>query len=213
MVFRRRGRARLGIGLRAGGARRRDGETVTSRRGSGPRRPTWRRTRPVACARMPGPSAAELAGELAAALGGQFGGTVAGSFPVRWDSQRTVVLLAAAAAHSAADLDFDLDRVRHDRRRARRAGAGLLVLPGRHLGGYLNDLREPDIHARSGPVERGRVGLGLVGRGLFGRGCFGFGVGWFGFGAGGWLPPALAADDPVFDRLAELAGDLVLCLG
>jgi predicted amidohydrolase len=86
-----------------------------------------------------------------------------------------VVFLAAAAAQFGRDLDFDLDRVASIVEAAKRAGAGLLVLPDGTLGGYLEDLR-----GQPGPDE---------------------------------LPPALDADDPVFERLAELAGDLVLCLG
>jgi predicted amidohydrolase len=155
-----------------------------------------------------------------------------------------VVLLAAAAAQFGRDLDFDLDRVATIVAAARRAGAGLLVLPDGTLGGYLNDLREPDITPEpdlSSPVAPGSgssaSGPGASGSGASGSGSAGSGSGSSGSGssvAGGpgsapvvsgstsagsgpvqvdGLPPALAADDPVFDRLAELAGELVLCLG
>ena len=57
---------------------------------------------------------------------------------------------------------------------AREAGAAILVLPDGTLGGYLDDLRDPD------PIA---------------------------------LPAALDIADPLFDRIAELAGELVVCLG
>jgi predicted amidohydrolase len=103
-----------------------------------------------------------------------------------------VVLLAAAAAQFGRDLDFDLDRVASIVAAARRAGAGLLVLPDGTLGGYLNDLREPGGTPEPDPDPA----LAASGGGEHAA-----------------LPPALAADDPVFDRLVALAGDLVLCLG
>jgi predicted amidohydrolase len=53
--------------------------------------------------------------------------------------------IAAAAAHFTRDLDFDLDRVRAIIGHAREAGAGLLVLPEGTLGGYVTDMREPDL--------------------------------------------------------------------
>ena len=146
-----------------------------------------------------------------------------------------MVLLAAAAAQFGRDLDFDLDRVATIVAAARRAGAGLLVLPDGTLGGYLNDLREPDITAEpdlsstvapgSGAAGSGAAGSGAAGSGAAGSGAGGSGSAPTGSASTGsasaamgsaqadGLPPALAADDPVFDRLAELVGDLVLCLG
>jgi predicted amidohydrolase len=52
--------------------------------------------------------------------------------------------IAAAAAHFGRDLDRSLDRIGVIITAARRAGAGLLVLPHAALGGYLADLRSPD---------------------------------------------------------------------
>jgi predicted amidohydrolase len=138
-----------------------------------------------------------------------------------------VVLLAAAAAQFGRDLDFDLDRVATIVAAARRAGAGLLVLPDGTLGGYLNDLREPDITPEpdlSSPVAPGAGSSGAgssvasgPGSARAGSGSAPAVSGSTSAGSGAvqvdGLPPALAADDPVFDRLAELAGDLVLCLG
>lgn len=126
-----------------------------------------------------------------------------------------MVLLAAAAAQFGRDLDFDLDRVASIVAAARRAGAGLLVLPDGTLGGYLNDLREPDITPDpdlSGPVAPGAGSsvAGGSGSALVVSGSVSAGSGTVQVDG---LPPALAADDPVFGRLAELAGDLVLCLG
>ena len=59
----------------------------------------------------------------------------------------TVTRLAAAAAHFGRDLDFDLHRVEKIIADARAAGAALLVLPDAALGGYLDDLRHPDLEA------------------------------------------------------------------
>jgi predicted amidohydrolase len=59
----------------------------------------------------------------------------------------TVTRLAAAAAHFGRDLDFDLRRVAKIIADAREAGAALLVLPDAALGGYLDDLRHPDLEA------------------------------------------------------------------
>ncbi|MGN6605492.1 MAG: carbon-nitrogen hydrolase family protein [Jatrophihabitans sp.] len=52
--------------------------------------------------------------------------------------------VAAAAAHFGRDLHHSLDRVGVIIAAARKAGAGLLVLPHAVLGGYLADLRSPD---------------------------------------------------------------------
>jgi predicted amidohydrolase len=57
------------------------------------------------------------------------------------------VRIAAAAAHFGRDLEFDLARIGKLIDDARRAGAGLLVLPDAALGGYLTDLRHPDPEA------------------------------------------------------------------
>jgi predicted amidohydrolase len=59
----------------------------------------------------------------------------------------TVTRLAAAAAHFGRDLDFGLRRVAKIIADARAAGAALLVLPDATLGGYLTDLRQPDLTA------------------------------------------------------------------
>ncbi|HWN33260.1 MAG TPA: carbon-nitrogen hydrolase family protein [Pseudonocardia sp.] len=132
-----------------------------------------------------------------------------------------MVLLAAAAAQFGRDLDFDLDRVASIVAAARRAGAGLLVLPDGTLGGYLNDLREPDSTPESDPSgtvtpDPAPGGSGGAAPDAVGAGPTDIAGGRpVGVGGGGpaELPPALAADDPVFDRLVALAGDLVLCLG
>jgi len=55
-----------------------------------------------------------------------------------------VIRIAAASAHFGRDLEFDLRRIAKLIDDARRAGAGLLVLPDAALGGYLADLRHPD---------------------------------------------------------------------
>jgi predicted amidohydrolase len=57
------------------------------------------------------------------------------------------VRIAAAAAHFGRDLEFDLARIGKLIDDARRAGAGLLVLPDAALGGYVTDLRHPDPEA------------------------------------------------------------------
>lgn len=60
---------------------------------------------------------------------------------------KTIVRIAAAAAHFGRDLEFDLARIGKLIDDARRAGAGLLVLPDAALGGYVTDLRHPDPEA------------------------------------------------------------------
>ncbi|MEU4408758.1 carbon-nitrogen hydrolase family protein [Streptosporangium sp. NPDC023963] len=55
-----------------------------------------------------------------------------------------MIRIAAASAHFGRDLEFDLRRIAKLIDDARRAGAGLLVLPDAALGGYLADLRHPD---------------------------------------------------------------------
>src|ERR1700738_2517843 len=57
------------------------------------------------------------------------------------------VRIAAAAAHFGRDLDFDLQRIATLIEHARKSGVSLLVLPDAALGGYLADLRHPDVHA------------------------------------------------------------------
>jgi predicted amidohydrolase len=137
------------------------------------------------------------------------------------------VFLAAAAAHFGRDLDFDLDRVESIVASARRAGARLLVLPDGTLGGYLTDLRGP-------PVRDGACYLDLTGADALGEpGAAGRGLVEPGRDPARFtrsdevgpryreppapglddLPPALRRDDPIFERVAELAGDMVLCLG
>jgi predicted amidohydrolase len=58
-----------------------------------------------------------------------------------------VVRIGAAAAHFGRDLEFDLARIGKLIEDARRAGAGVLVLPDAALGGYVTDLRHPDPEA------------------------------------------------------------------
>lgn len=52
--------------------------------------------------------------------------------------------IAAAAAHFGRDLPRSVERIGMIIDAARKAGAGLLVLPDAALGGYLADLRSPD---------------------------------------------------------------------
>ncbi len=82
--------------------------------------------------------------------------------------------LAAACAYFGRDIEQCLQRVTAIVEHAKAAGASVLVLPDGTLGGYLADLRHPDVES---------------------------------------LPPSLDREDPVFARLAELAGDLVVCIG
>jgi predicted amidohydrolase len=82
--------------------------------------------------------------------------------------------IGATAASFGRDLSFDLDRIAVLIEAARRSGVSLLVLPDAALGGYIDDLRNPDRSA---------------------------------------LPPALALDDPHLRKVAELAADMVVCLG
>jgi predicted amidohydrolase len=58
-----------------------------------------------------------------------------------------MIRVAAAAAHFGRELEFCLARIAKIIDDARRAGAGLLVLPDAALGGYLADLRHPDPEA------------------------------------------------------------------
>jgi len=53
--------------------------------------------------------------------------------------------IGAVAAAFTRDLDFDLQRIATLIDHARRDGVGLLVLPDAALGGYLTDLRQPDL--------------------------------------------------------------------
>jgi predicted amidohydrolase len=82
--------------------------------------------------------------------------------------------IGATAASFGRDLSFDLDRIAALIEAARRSDVSLLVLPDAALGGYIDDLRNPDRSA---------------------------------------LPPALALDDPHLRKVAELAADMVVCLG
>jgi predicted amidohydrolase len=82
--------------------------------------------------------------------------------------------IGATAASFGRDLSFDLDRIAALIEAARRSAVSLLVLPDAALGGYIDDLRNPDRTA---------------------------------------LPPALALDDPHLRKVAELAADMVVCLG
>jgi predicted amidohydrolase len=82
--------------------------------------------------------------------------------------------IGATAASFGRDLSFDLDRIAALIEAARRSAVSLLVLPDAALGGYIDDLRNPDQSA---------------------------------------LPPALALDDPHLRKVAELAADMVVCLG
>ena len=55
----------------------------------------------------------------------------------------SLLTIGAVAASFGRDLEFDLARITSLIEQARRAGAGLLVLPDAALGGYLEDLRAP----------------------------------------------------------------------
>lgn len=55
--------------------------------------------------------------------------------------------LAAAAAHFGRDVARSVERINHIITDARRAQVDLLVLPDACLGGYLTDLRSPDVDA------------------------------------------------------------------
>ena len=85
-----------------------------------------------------------------------------------------VTRMAGVAAAFGRDLDFDLARITTIVDQARRAGVGLLVLPDAALGGYLDDLRDPDPES---------------------------------------LPPALTPDDPLLAKIADVAAEMVVCLG
>ncbi|MCW2812591.1 MAG: carbon-nitrogen hydrolase family protein [Nocardioides sp.] len=84
------------------------------------------------------------------------------------------VTIGAAAAHFGRDLERGLAKVARIVTDARAAGCDVLVLPDATLGGYLTDLREPDLAD---------------------------------------LPPALCEDAPELRRLADLAAEMVVCLG
>jgi predicted amidohydrolase len=87
----------------------------------------------------------------------------------------TALTIAAVAAPFGRDLAGCLATVESLLDEARRAGAGLVVLPEAALGGYLHDL--------SGGSARPD------------------------------LPPALKVDGPVVQRVADAAGELVVCVG
>jgi predicted amidohydrolase len=57
----------------------------------------------------------------------------------------SLLTVAAVAASFGRDLEFDRQRIAGLIEQARRAGAGLLVLPDAALGGYLEDLRAPGV--------------------------------------------------------------------
>lgn len=59
-----------------------------------------------------------------------------------------MVHLAAAAAHFSRDVAFDLERIGVIISHAREAGVSVLALPDGALGGYINDLRNPDLDDR-----------------------------------------------------------------
>ncbi len=58
-----------------------------------------------------------------------------------------MIRIGAVAAKFGRDLDFDLARIATLIEHARRSGVSLLVLPDAALGGYLGDLRRPDLAA------------------------------------------------------------------
>ncbi|HEY3607190.1 MAG TPA: carbon-nitrogen hydrolase family protein [Pseudonocardiaceae bacterium] len=86
----------------------------------------------------------------------------------------SVIRIGAVAATFGRDLDFDLQRIGTLIAHARRDGVALLVLPDAALGGYLADLRNPDLNA---------------------------------------LPPALDPEGEQIKTVAELARDMVVCVG
>lgn len=102
-----------------------------------------------------------------------------------------MVFLAAAAAQFGRDLELDLGRVESLVAAARRAGASLLVLPDGTLGGHCTEPRD------SGGLLRSQRYLARPETDCEPPD----------------LPPALAADDTIFDRVAATAGEMVVCLG
>jgi predicted amidohydrolase len=84
------------------------------------------------------------------------------------------IRIGAVAASFSRDVAFDLARVATLVEHARRDGVRLLVLPDAALGGYLDDITDPDPSS---------------------------------------LPPALDPDGSEVKAVAELAGDMVICVG
>jgi predicted amidohydrolase len=86
----------------------------------------------------------------------------------------TAIRIGAVAAGFGRDLTFGLSRIATLVEHARRDGVQLLVLPDAALGGYLDDITDPDPTA---------------------------------------LPPALDPTGPELKIVAELARDMVVCVG
>src|ERR1700749_4134882 len=102
----------------------------------------------------------------------------------------SMLRMGAVAAPFGRDLTGDFDLIGRLIGQARDAGVQLLALPEACLGGYLSDLEGTD---GPGGDDGGAPGLGPGGD------------------DGG--PPALDPDGPEIRRLAELAGELVVCAG
>lgn len=63
------------------------------------------------------------------------------------------IRIGAVAARFGRDLNFDLQRIATLIEHARQSGVALLVLPDAALGGYLDDLRQPDPDALPPALE------------------------------------------------------------
>lgn len=64
-----------------------------------------------------------------------------------------VIRIGAVSAHFGRNLDFDLDRIAGLIEQAHGSGVTLLVLPDAALGGYLADLRHPDLDTLPPAIE------------------------------------------------------------
>ncbi|HEY2204340.1 MAG TPA: carbon-nitrogen hydrolase family protein [Pseudonocardia sp.] len=124
-----------------------------------------------------------------------------------------MVFLAAAAAHFGRNVQFDLDRIESIVAAARRADVGLLVFPDGTLGGYLTDLRDPVLTELDGPGSGPRPLAATGTTAEDARETSRSGPADAHAAEDGALPPAFAVDDPIFERLAAVAGDMVICLG
>jgi predicted amidohydrolase len=107
--------------------------------------------------------------------------------------------LAAVAAAFGRDLDHALERVATLVAHARRDGVDLLVLPDAALGGYL-----PALEPGPGPRPEGCAGVGPPAEPEDGSSAP---------LRESDLPPALPDGHPALRRVAELAGDMTVCVG
>ncbi|GAA2048897.1 carbon-nitrogen hydrolase family protein [Williamsia deligens] len=74
----------------------------------------------------------------------------------------TPIVLGAVAAHFGRDLDRSVAKVLGIVEAARRDGVALLVLPHACLGGYIGDLRDPDLTELPPPVDVDGHELGSI---------------------------------------------------